>query len=45
MRVNAVTRTGEDIESYDRATEVERLGSSVLYLPQSTWREVAAARS
>jgi Domain of unknown function (DUF932) len=41
--VNAVTRTAEDIESYDRATEVERLGSSVLYLPQSTWREVATA--
>jgi Domain of unknown function (DUF932) len=43
--VNAVTRTAEDIESYDRATEVERLGSSVLYLPQSTWREVATARN
>jgi Domain of unknown function (DUF932) len=43
--LNAVTRTAEDIESYDRATEVERLGSSVLYLPQSTWREVATARS
>jgi Domain of unknown function (DUF932) len=41
--LNAVTRTAEDIESYDRATEVERLGSSVLYLPQSTWREVATA--
>jgi hypothetical protein len=41
--LNAVTRTAEDIESYDRATEVERLGSTVLYLPQSTWREVATA--
>jgi hypothetical protein len=41
--LNAVTRTAEDIESYDRATEVERLGSSVLYLPHSTWREVATA--
>ena len=41
--LNAVTRTAEDIESYDRATEVERLGSSVLYLPQTTWREVATA--
>jgi Domain of unknown function (DUF932) len=43
--LNAVTRTAEDIDSYDRATEVERLGSSVLYLPQSTWREVATARN
>jgi Domain of unknown function (DUF932) len=43
--LNAVTRTAEDIESYDRATEVERLGSSVLYLPTSTWREVATANN
>jgi hypothetical protein len=41
--LNAVTRTAEDTESYDRATEIERLGSSVLYLPTSTWREVATA--
>jgi hypothetical protein len=41
--LNAVTRAAEDIESYDRATEIERLGSSVLYLPTSTWREVATA--
>ena len=43
--LNAVTRTAEDIESYDRATEIERLGSSVLYLPTSTWREVATANN
>jgi Domain of unknown function (DUF932) len=43
--LNAVTRTAEDIESYDRATEVERLGSSVLYLPRTTWCEVATAKS
>jgi hypothetical protein len=41
--LNAVTRTAEDVQSYDRATEIERLGSSVLYLPQNTWREVATA--
>ena len=41
--LNAVTRSAEDVESYDRATEIERLGSSVLYLPASTWREVATA--
>lgn len=43
--LNAVTRTAEDIESYDRATEVERLGSSVMYLPTTTWREIATANS
>jgi Domain of unknown function (DUF932) len=43
--LNAVTRTAEDIESYDRASELERLGSSVLYLPTSTWREVATANN
>jgi Domain of unknown function (DUF932) len=43
--LNAVTRVAEDIVDYDRATEVERLGSSVLYLPQSTWHEVATARN
>jgi Domain of unknown function (DUF932) len=43
--LNAVTRSAEDVESYDRASTIERLGSSVLYLPQSTWREVATARN
>jgi hypothetical protein len=43
--LNAVTRTAEDIDSYDRASELERLGSSVLYLPASTWREVATANN
>jgi Domain of unknown function (DUF932) len=41
--LNAVTRTAEDLESYDRATELERLGSHVLYLPTNTWREIATA--
>jgi Domain of unknown function (DUF932) len=41
--LNAVTRLAEDVESYDRATEIERLGSSVLYLPTSIWRDVATA--
>lgn len=41
--LNAVTRSAEDVESYDRATEIERLGSDVLYLPATTWREVATA--
>ncbi len=41
--LNAVTRTAEDLPCYDRATEVERLGASVLYMPRTTWRDVATA--
>lgn len=33
--VNAVTRTAEDVESYDRAVELERLGGKVMELPPS----------
>jgi Domain of unknown function (DUF932) len=42
--MNAVTRTAQDVKSYDRATELESLGSKVLALPQSTWREIALTR-
>lgn len=35
--VNAVTRTAEDVESYDRAIEFERMGGEVLELPQTVW--------
>jgi Domain of unknown function (DUF932) len=41
--MNAVTRTAQDVKSYDRATELESLGSKVLSLPQSTWKEIAFA--
>jgi hypothetical protein len=42
--LNAITRTAQDVESYDRATELEAMGSKVLALPQSTWKEIALAR-
>jgi Domain of unknown function (DUF932) len=42
--LNAITRTAQDVESYDRATELEAVGSKVLSLPQSTWREIALAK-
>ena len=35
--VQAVTRSAEDCESYDRAIELERIGGFVLELPNSTW--------
>lgn len=40
---NAVTRFAQDVDSYDRSTELEALGYDVLTLPANDWREVAAA--
>lgn len=41
--VNAVTRASQDVESYDRATELETLGGVILDLPRNQWRELAQA--
>ena len=41
--VNAVTRQAEDVESYDRATEIEGAGYKAVELPQSEWAEVLRA--
>jgi hypothetical protein len=40
---NAITRTAEDLESYDRATEFERLGGDIIELPPHDWKEISAA--
>jgi hypothetical protein len=40
---NAVTRTAEDLEDYDRATEFERMGGQIVELPRSEWAELAMA--
>ena len=40
---NAITRTAEDLESYDRATEFEKFGGEVITLPQNMWRSIANA--
>ena len=42
--LNAVTRTSQDLESYDRATELEAMGSTVLNLQPNQWKEIAVAR-
>lgn len=42
--LNAITRTSQDLEDYDRATELERDGSKVLSLPASTWKAIALAK-
>ena len=41
--LNAITRTGEAAKSYDRAVELQTLGSEVLRLPSSAWQRLAAA--
>ena len=41
--VQAVTRTSQDVTTYDRATELERLGGKVLELPQMDWNALAKA--
>jgi hypothetical protein len=38
---NAVTRAAQDMESYDRATELEKLGGEVVELSGADWRQMA----
>jgi hypothetical protein len=40
---NAVTRTAEDLSSYDRASEFERMGGEIIDLSRSQWTEIATA--
>lgn len=40
---NAVTRSAEDVASYDRATELEAFGQKVIDLNDNEWSEVAQA--
>ena len=40
---NAITRTAEDLDSYDRSTEFERLGGEIIDLPANDWQEIANA--
>ena len=39
---NAVTRFSQDVESYDRASQLEILGGEVIALPKSEWALIAA---
>lgn len=39
---NAVTRFAEDASDYDRATEFERMGGSVIELPRTDWERMTA---
>lgn len=40
---NAFTRTAEDLDSYDRATEFERIGGKIIELANDEWRQIAEA--
>jgi hypothetical protein len=42
--LNAVTRTSQDLGDYDRSTDLERDGSRVLSLPESSWKAIATAK-
>lgn len=37
---NAMTRTAQDVESYDRATEIETFGGSMISWTPRTWLEI-----
>jgi hypothetical protein len=43
--LSAVTRQAEDVDSYDRATELEELGGKILAYSDREWRTIAGARS
>lgn len=42
--LNAVTRAAQDVESYDRATELEEIGGDILTLSKTDWRNLVGAR-
>lgn len=39
----AVTRASADFDSYDRASEFERLGGDIIELPRNDWAQLAVA--
>jgi hypothetical protein len=40
---NAITRMSQDVQDYDRATELERIGAKVIELPKAEWKLLAEA--
>ena len=39
---NAVTRMSQDVESYDRATELESAGWDIATMPAGLWKTINA---
>jgi hypothetical protein len=40
---NAITRASQDVEDYDVATSMERIGAQVIELPKAEWKVLAEA--
>ncbi len=40
---SAITRFSQDVDDYDRATELERVGARVIELPRNDWMHLAQA--
>jgi hypothetical protein len=41
----AVTRHSQDVDDYDRADELERIGGQIIELPGSAWKAVTTAKA
>lgn len=42
---NAVTRFAQDVNSYDRSTELEEIGYNILTMPERTWNKLQTESS
>jgi hypothetical protein len=40
---NAITRASQDVDDYDRATDMERAGAKIIELKPAEWKRLAAA--
>jgi hypothetical protein len=40
---NAITKFAQQVESYDRSTDLERIGAEVVALPSKNWSRLAVA--
>jgi hypothetical protein len=38
---NAITRTAQEVDGYERATELEYLGAEIMSLPKIEWKGIA----
>ncbi len=42
---NAITAASQKVENYDRATDMERLGGTILELPPTSWKLISEAKN
>jgi len=43
--INAVTRASQDVQDYDRATDLERIGGKIINLNEGEWKTIATAKA